>query len=49
VAFRIDDYQAALDRLHAHGLTVLEAGPGVGQMWVQDPDGHIIELIAGVR
>jgi len=49
VAFRIDDYQAALDRLRAHGLVVLEAGPGAGQMWVQDPDGHIIELIAGAR
>ena len=49
VAFRIDDYQAALDRLRAQGLAVLEAGPDAGQMWVQDPDGHIIELIAGAR
>jgi glyoxylase I family protein len=49
VAFRIDDYQAAADRLHAHEIAVLEAGPAVGQMWVQDPDGHVIELIAGTR
>jgi glyoxylase I family protein len=46
VAFRIDDYQAAADRLHAHDLHVLETGPAMGQMWVQDPDGHVIELIA---
>jgi len=49
VAFRIEDYQGAVDRLKAHGLSVLEAGPDAGQMWVQDPDGHIIELIAGAR
>ncbi len=46
VAFRIDDYQAAAERLRAHDLAILEAGPGAGQMWVQDPDGHVIELIA---
>jgi glyoxylase I family protein len=49
IAFRIDDYQAAADRLRAHDLPVLEAGAAIGQMWVQDPDGHVIELIAGTR
>jgi glyoxylase I family protein len=49
VAFRIDDYQAAADRLRAHDIPVLEAGPTNGQMWVQDPDGHVIELIAVTR
>jgi len=49
VALRIDDYQASLERLRAHDLTVLAAGPEQGQMWVQDPDGHIIELIAVTR
>ena len=49
IAFRIDDYQAAADRLRAHDLPVLEAGPAAGQMWVQDPDGHVIELIAVAR
>jgi glyoxylase I family protein len=49
IAFRIDDYQAAADRLRAHDLAVLEAGPAAGQMWVQDPDGHVIELIAVAR
>jgi len=46
VAFRIDDYQATVDRLRAHDLQVLESGPAMGQMWVQDPDGHVIELTA---
>ena len=49
VAFRIDDYQATADRLRAHDVPVLEAGPAAGQMWIQDPDGHVIELIAGTR
>jgi catechol 2,3-dioxygenase-like lactoylglutathione lyase family enzyme len=45
-AFGIDDYGAALDRLRAHGLEVLALGEAAGQMWVKDPDGHVIELIA---
>ena len=49
VALRIDDYQASLERLRAHDLEVLEAGPQQSQMWLQDPDGHIIELIAVTR
>ena len=44
-AFAIDDYQTALDHLHQHGLEVLETSPALGQMWVKDPDGHVIELI----
>jgi catechol 2,3-dioxygenase-like lactoylglutathione lyase family enzyme len=49
VAFRIDDYEAAAARLRESGLDVLETGPAAGQMWVQDPDGHVIELIAVTR
>ncbi len=49
VAFRIDDYQATVDRLRSHDVQVLETGPATGQMWVQDPDGHVIELIAIAR
>jgi glyoxylase I family protein len=45
-AFGIDDYDAALERLRAHGLEVLALGASAGQMWVKDPDGHVIELIA---
>jgi glyoxylase I family protein len=49
VAFRIADYQAAADRLRRHELEVIETGPAGGQMWVQDPDGNVIELISITR
>ena len=45
-AFGIDDYDTALAALQAHGLDVLALGAAAGQMWVKDPDGHVIELIA---
>jgi glyoxylase I family protein len=48
-AFAIDDYDATLDVLQRHGLEVLALGQTAGQMWVRDPDGHIIELIAAQR
>jgi catechol 2,3-dioxygenase-like lactoylglutathione lyase family enzyme len=44
-AFAVDDYAATLARLRQHGLDVLETSPTMGQMWVRDPDGHVIELI----
>ncbi len=44
-AFTIDDYATTLDRLQAQGMEVFETSPEAGQMWVRDPDGHIIELI----
>ncbi len=46
VAFHIADYDAALAVLRRHGLEILETSPELGQMWVQDPDGHVIELNA---
>lgn len=48
-AFAIADYQTTLASLRAHGLTVLETNLDVGQMWVRDPDGHVIELIVDRR
>ncbi|MFP8881715.1 MAG: VOC family protein [Myxococcota bacterium] len=45
-AFAIDDYQKILDQLKNHGVEVLETTPEQGQMWISDPDGNIIELIA---
>jgi hypothetical protein len=48
-AFAISDYEAGLDRLKKEGLEVLEAGPEIGQMWVGDPDGNVIELIVPRR
>lgn len=46
IAFAIDDYDAAVATLKGGGLTVLETGADQGQLWVQDPDGHVIELTA---
>ena len=43
-AFGVDDYESTLAHLRSHGLDVVESR-GSGQMWVQDPDGHILELI----
>lgn len=47
-AFAIDDYAATRGALEARGLAVVETGPEQGQMWVQDPDGNVIELIAAL-
>jgi len=48
-AFAVSDYAETVAHLKAHGLEVLEAGAEAGQMWVRDPDGHIIELIVDRR
>ncbi|GIW41898.1 MAG: glyoxalase [Candidatus Binatia bacterium] len=45
VAFSVRDYDDTLARLRAEGLEVLETTRESGQMWVRDPDGHVIELI----
>jgi catechol 2,3-dioxygenase-like lactoylglutathione lyase family enzyme len=48
-AFGIRDYAETLAHLQRHGLDVLATSPEVGQMWVKDPDGHVIELIVDRR
>jgi catechol 2,3-dioxygenase-like lactoylglutathione lyase family enzyme len=48
-AFAIEDYDAARDALRARGLEVLETSRERGQLWVHDPDGNVIELIAPPR
>ena len=48
-AFAVEDYTACLAALRAAGLEVMETSPERGQMWVRDPDGHVIELIAEAR
>ncbi len=47
-AFSIADYDETLGHMQSHGLDVVESRAG-GQMWVRDPDGHIIELIVSAR
>jgi catechol 2,3-dioxygenase-like lactoylglutathione lyase family enzyme len=44
-AFQIDGYDAAVAHLRGAGLEVLETTRALGQLWVRDPDGHVIELI----
>jgi catechol 2,3-dioxygenase-like lactoylglutathione lyase family enzyme len=44
-AFRIEDYRKALEFLRSRNVEVLETRPDLGQMWIRDPDGNIIELI----
>lgn len=49
-AFEVTDLVAAQRHLDAHGIAV-EGGPrprgdGVQQLYVRDPDGHIVELFA---
>jgi len=44
-AFAVASYEDALAQLKRHGLEALETSPGRGQLWVRDPDGHILELI----
>ena len=46
VAFRIDDYDATLRRLQNLGLRAVEGNSGIRQIFVQDPAGNVIELIA---
>jgi glyoxylase I family protein len=43
-AFAVADYAETLAQLRSHDLEVVESR-AAGQMWVCDPDGHIIELI----
>ena len=45
VAFSIADYDAVVAALRAAGIETLEAGRELGQLWIRDPDGHLIELI----
>ena len=45
VALAVDDYAATLDRLESRGLEIVRTSPERGQLWVQDPDGNVIEFI----
>jgi catechol 2,3-dioxygenase-like lactoylglutathione lyase family enzyme len=48
-AFGIRDYASTLAFLKEKSIPVLETSPENGQMWVKDPDGHVIELIVDRR
>ena len=44
-AFAIEDYAATLEYLKERGAEILETKPEIGQLWIRDPDGNVIELI----
>ncbi len=44
-ALSIDDYEKTVSFLKARGAEVLETSPEIGQLWLRDPDGNVIELI----
>lgn len=44
-AFAVRDYEATLEHFRANGLTVFDTSPEQGQMWIKDPDGHVLEFI----
>jgi glyoxylase I family protein len=45
LAFAIEDWEKTRDALAAQGLEVLAPKAAMGQMWVQDPDGYVLEFI----
>jgi glyoxylase I family protein len=45
-AFAISDYQTTVDLLESHGLEVIKTSPKIGQLFVSDPSGHVIEFNA---
>ena len=44
-AFEVDDYGKTVAALEERGIEVRGLGSEVGQMFIQDPDGNVIELI----
>jgi catechol 2,3-dioxygenase-like lactoylglutathione lyase family enzyme len=44
-AFEIDDYEKFVALLKQRGLPIVETNRELGQLFVQDPDGNVIELI----
>lgn len=47
-AFVVADHAATVAQLRAHGLEIVDGG-AMGQAWVKDPDGNVIEFIVAAR
>jgi len=50
LAFNVDDFAGSLDLLEQHGISIAD-GPkerpdGASQVYIHDPDGHLIELFS---
>ena len=46
---KIGHHSFAVTHFEGHGIEVLGLGRDAGQLWVQDPDGNVIELIVPPR
>ncbi|MBC8123354.1 MAG: VOC family protein [Gemmatimonadaceae bacterium] len=44
LAFAVTDLSAAKARLHTHGLALQMSASGRAALFVQDPDGNVVEL-----
>jgi catechol 2,3-dioxygenase-like lactoylglutathione lyase family enzyme len=53
LAFEVDDLDAACDRLERHGVALfggpMPRGDGVMQVFVLDPDRHVVELFQSTQ
>ena len=47
VALLVEDYAKTCDYLKSRDVEVIETSSKIGQMWIADPDGNVIELITG--
>ena len=45
VAFACDDYQETVAFFKDKGIAVFETDENMGQLWVLDPDGNVLEFI----
>jgi glyoxylase I family protein len=45
IAFEIDDYEVVKAKLEESGQKVIGLGVESGQLFMQDPDGHVVEFI----
>jgi catechol 2,3-dioxygenase-like lactoylglutathione lyase family enzyme len=43
-AFEVDSYEDTLAHFKRHSIEVIETNTDLGQMWVRDPDGHVLEF-----
>ncbi len=44
IAFTVSDYEKTITLLETAGLDVIKSNPQMGQLWVADPSGHVIEF-----
>ena len=45
-AFAVDDYAKTVEHFKRCEIEVLETNPEMGQLWVRDPDGNVLEFSA---